>query len=172
LYRRNDIWFAPEARLQGRTTDAFVCMVEQALALGFGEIRAIGAGSGESESMGYYVLPKFGFEGKIRVRERLPKEFGHIRTILELYATPGGEEAWRIHGKDIALKFDLSPDSMSRKELWKYLHKKGKLPPGARTSKPSPGIELHLTEEEEEILRQAWEEIRRKAQLRRRRSAG
>ena len=75
------------------------------------------------------------------------------------------------------MNFDLSPESMSRKALWKYLQRKGQLPPAARRKRsdeavPPPGIELHLTEQEEEALRLAWEAIRREALLRRRRTAG
>lgn len=164
----NHIELSVQLRRQGIATDLFVRLVKLATSWGFRQIRAIGAGNAQSEAVGYYVLPKLGFDGKIPKPERLqlPHCFRGIQTIRELYALPGGEDAWKTYGREIAVNFDLSPDRMSRKALWHYLHKKGKLPPEFSSGDPSLGIDLDLSERDEEALRQAWEEMRRQKKRR------
>jgi GNAT superfamily N-acetyltransferase len=48
----------------------------------------------------------------------LPDEFGHCRSLLDLYATPGGPEFWREHGDTITLRFDKRPRSQSYNALF------------------------------------------------------
>ena len=51
-------------------------------------------------------------------------KFLKARTIQDLYAMPGGREAWEEHGSGLAVTFDLTPGSRSMKILGAYLEKK------------------------------------------------
>jgi SPP1 gp7 family putative phage head morphogenesis protein len=99
---------------------------------GFHRIDMECAGSKHEDYVGYKVWPKFGVEGSIAgstalynlVEETGNKKFASAKTILELYAMPGGREAWAEHGAGFYGSFDLSRGSKSRQIFDKYLEKK------------------------------------------------
>jgi hypothetical protein len=67
---------------------------------------------------GYYVWPRFGFDGPLpkRNRERLPEFYQSAKTVQELFALPGGSIVWKRFGGVLHnLEFDLKPSSYSRR---------------------------------------------------------
>lgn len=71
---------------------------------------------------GYYVWPRFGFDGLMTPAQhaRLPQTHRGSRRLQELFAKPGGAAVWkRFGGKLKDLTFDLTPGS----ESWRLLER-------------------------------------------------
>lgn len=63
---------------------------------------------------GYTMWPRMGFDAPLPfdLRNKLPKDLDHCRTLLDLHATPAGTRWWRKNGTDIDVQMDLTrPDS-------------------------------------------------------------
>ena len=80
------------------------------------------AGRGNDEN-GYYTWPRYGFEGALPapIRRLLPVGFKRSRTILDLMSCEKGRDWWKEHGVSIRVRFDLAPDSRSRRTLLRYI---------------------------------------------------
>ncbi len=76
---------------------------------------------------GFVTWPRTGFKGRIpedvfrKLGPALHRKMGKSREILDLYAIPGGKEAWYEHGKGIPMTFDLTDGSRNMKVLEAYL---------------------------------------------------
>ncbi len=102
---------------------------------GVERIHTNAAGSKDDVANGYYTWPRMGYDGPLEDEHltALPAQFRHHDTIQELMAAPGGREAWKKHGSDIDLTFDLQPGSKSRQVLEAY-----KAERAARSQGPAP----------------------------------
>lgn len=69
---------------------------------------------------GFWRWPLYGYNASINAVAResksgeIPREFAKARSLLDIYATPGGMDWWRSEGEDIVLTFDPRPRSQSR----------------------------------------------------------
>jgi len=70
---------------------------------------------------GYSEWPKYGYDcprselrraAQRRGRE-VPPEYSRARSLLDVYATPGGREWWKESGDSVPLRFDCTPGSRS-----------------------------------------------------------
>ena len=77
----------------------------------------------ENDENGYYTWPRYGFQGVLPapIRRLLPVGFEHARTILDLMSCEKGRNWWREYGVTIRVRFDLAPDSRSRRTLVRYI---------------------------------------------------
>ena len=115
------------AQGKGLGAAALNSQVESASALGFREIRAYGAGSGEpgNNTNGYYTWPRLGFQGGLggsrdTLEANTSLDLTNVSSLRELFRIPGGPEAWKQYGKALHLYFDLTPGSTSREVLKRY----------------------------------------------------
>jgi len=87
---------------------------------------------------GFYTWPRLGYNGKLEhealqaikdavERGELPKSYGSFSTIQQLMRTPQGRAWWKLNGKEMRLKFNLAPNSLSMRVLKAYLQAKGLL---------------------------------------------
>jgi hypothetical protein len=76
-------------------------------------------GSSGNGKIGYSYWPDLGYDGEIgrTHRNNLPEQYRGANTVQELYAMPGGREAWRKNGSGIPLEFDPREGSLSRQIL-------------------------------------------------------
>ena len=85
--------------------------------------------TGKERWSGYYVWPRYGYEGPIPQRLKgahswhhdLPPELRGATNISELMAHPAGREWWRENGDAFDVEFDLTKGSYSMTTLNKYL---------------------------------------------------
>lgn len=136
LVMHNDL-FRVQQGGQGKGLEVFSNQVTNLLEHGFDRIETLAAGDyhrsqGPEASRwnGYATWAKFGYDGPVpgATRLRLPEQFQGAKTVQELRAMPGGEEAWMEHGSTFDATFDLKPGSKSLEILNQYRAKKG-LPP-------------------------------------------
>jgi len=122
-------------------TELFRDQVETLRKLGVNQIVTVGSGSKQKASNpngkssgfnGYYTWPRLGYSGEMSDDQfqKLPADIrsamGSSRDVRKLFDTvPGGPEAWKEHGDDIGLTFDLTPGSVNMVALEKYLTKRG-----------------------------------------------
>jgi len=110
---------------------------------------------------GYHIWPKYGYDASIEaVRNSLrsgdiPEQFSKAKSLLDIYAMPGGHEWWRENGGPIKLTFDARPRSKSREALIKFQDRTKE-----RRSMPAPdnsrrGIDC----DNDPILDEVWDEI-------------
>lgn len=124
----NDYFFVDEAKQGGGIGLQMLSQqVEDLPKIGCYKIETEAARS--STMVGYKVWPKFGYDGPIPTEQRdalkqAGPQFARAKTIQELYAMPGGPEAWDKHGGTIDLVLDLTPGSKSMKIFNAYLEKK------------------------------------------------
>jgi hypothetical protein len=130
----NDLFEIPkELQGKGLGTTLFARQVQQLQELGVSKIvtKASADPLARFKANGYYTWPSLGYDGKIDTKkmEEMPsdlrKAMGKSKSILDLYAIPGGKDWWKEHGQTIKLTFDLSPGSRSVRTLGDYLEKKG-----------------------------------------------
>jgi hypothetical protein len=59
---------------------------------------------------GYTIWPRMGFNAPIpnHIRNKLPPDLGHCRTLLDLHATPDGTRWWKKNGTDLDVQLDLT----------------------------------------------------------------
>jgi len=76
---------------------------------------------------GYWIWPRIGFDGEIpsNVRSKLSTFFQRCQTVSDLIWTEEGAAEWRLHGEDVALRFDTAEGSRSWKILERYTSKRG-----------------------------------------------
>ena len=109
--------------------------VEALRYFGVTEIKAKGLASEQgAPRMGYYALPRLGFDGKIPkwlIHEEIFQEspFRYERNIRDIFRIPGGKEWWQKFGTTLDLQFDLSPHSVSSRTMQNYQIEKGILLP-------------------------------------------
>ena len=84
--------------------------------------------TGKEKWSGYYVWPRFGYDGPIPQRlldspiwETLPAPLRGVRFVRKLIADPVGREWWKANGVAIDVKFDLTPGKYSMETLNTYL---------------------------------------------------
>jgi len=110
---------------------------------------------------GYHVWPKYGYDAPIADVARalrsgsIPEQFAKAKSLLDIYAMPGGREWWRENGGAIKLTFDARPRSKSREALIKFQDRTKE-----RRSMPAPdssrrGIDC----DNDPILDEVWDEI-------------
>ena len=122
---------------------------------------------------GYAHWPRYGYDAPIsKVKEAIalshsygvasspdiPKEFAKAKTLLDIYAIPGGREWWTQSGGDISLSFDTRSGSRSRAVLMAEHDKANKRFPEGRSA------DLSLPEgeiDEEVILDEVWGQIQK-----------
>lgn len=86
--------------------------------------------------MGYYAWPRYGFDGEVQSAEdaRFFQQFPHFpegladgtaRSLLDLFASPGGREFWLVGGRTRDLTFEVASTSRSVITLHRYLTNKG-----------------------------------------------
>lgn len=87
------------------------------------EYISMGAGRQDSDNpaermSGYWRWPLYGFNASMdAVRKRgieVPARYSKARSLLDVYAMPGGIDWWREEGTDIGLVFDTTTRSQSR----------------------------------------------------------
>lgn len=120
----NNKFFVTEKHGGGLGSKMFSAQVKDLTSRGFDRIETHAAGG--SGFVGYKVWPKFGYDGPLedKHKEALKKsgvKLTNINTLQQLYAAPGGREAWEKYGSDIDLSFDLKRGSKSHKILANYL---------------------------------------------------
>lgn len=116
-----------EAQRGGIATDLLRRQIEFANTYGINVIKAFAAkGPG---TVGYKVWPALGFDAKLpkglagQIARRLPAAKG-VKTLLDLYAVPGGREFWAEHGESLDVQFDPRAGSASRRVFDAYLEKR------------------------------------------------
>ena len=95
-----------DKRNRGMGTQIFDRQVESCKQLGIRRILMFGRKN--RLEWGYYVLPRFGFDGPLpkNIQLRLPKHFQHPATLGKLFETSEGRSWWKQNG--IALSYPLS----------------------------------------------------------------
>ena len=120
---------------------------------------------------GYAHWPRYGYDAPIsKVKEairvshsfgiasspNIPKEFAKAKTLMDIYAMPGGREWWTENGGDISLSFDTRSESRSRLVLMAEQDKaKKRFSEGRSADLSLPEGEI----DEEAILDEVWGEI-------------
>ena len=116
---------------------------------------------------GYRVWPKYGYDAPIdtvlkSARQALPKEFSRAKTILDLFAIPGGQEWWADVGRDIPLTFDNRPRSRSREVLLEYQDKSRRKNKRSVDVSKTKNEQLGTDSDSDEVLDEVWAEIQKK----------
>jgi hypothetical protein len=114
----------PAMRQKGLGLKIFARQLLNADLLGIGHISTT-AGRQLGEN-GYYTWPRFGFDGPLSddVRGKLPKEMKGSRSVADLMCRESDRRWWRKHGTTIAVCFDLSLGSRSRRMFARYVQDK------------------------------------------------
>ncbi|WP_233875559.1 hypothetical protein [Paraburkholderia adhaesiva] len=88
-----------------------------------------------SRLLGYYAWPRYGFDGPVQSESdtALFQYFPHfpagladgsLKSLLDLFAQPGGRQFWLVGGKQRDLVFEVAPTSRSVQTLHSYLREK------------------------------------------------
>jgi len=95
-----------DQRNQGMGTQIFYRQVEACKQLGIRRIVMFGRKT--RLEWGYYVLPRFGFDGPLpkEIQIQLPKELQHPTTLGEIFETSEGRSWWKQNG--LALPYPIS----------------------------------------------------------------
>lgn len=111
--------------------DLLANQVKALRSIGVTKIKTLAAGNKQTAAdggfNGYYTWARCGYDGAIKksVMAKLPpdvvKQMGGSNRLLKLFEIEGGPEAWKEHGSDTQMTFDLSPDSPNIKALERYL---------------------------------------------------
>lgn len=107
---------------------SFAIEATTAAELGLTAIYAEAAGRPGSKLKGYSVWPILGYDADLDTETiaKLPEAMAHCRTLLDLYAVPGGYELWDTKlGKSLYVAFDLSTNSRSWQVLHAYMEQRG-----------------------------------------------
>ena len=105
---------------QGLGSAIFDRQVENAIAMGFNEIRTrAGRQDGPGGMIGYKVWPRMGYDAvlPIEITDRLPASLRGAAWLSDLMRTAEGRAWWDEHGETIEVTFDLRPGSLSR-QVW------------------------------------------------------
>jgi SPP1 gp7 family putative phage head morphogenesis protein len=124
-----------DSPLRGHGFEVFANQVQALREGGVSRIVNLAAGSKirserDDSQNGYYTWPRLGYDGDMSDEQfaRLPMDLRNSmadsRSVLDLYEKPGGKEAWKEHGSDIALNFDLMDGSRSLKTLGAYIEER------------------------------------------------
>jgi hypothetical protein len=83
-----------------------------------GNSRKSGGGSDDSWR-GYTIWPRMGFDAPLpsSITQKLPDDLSHVRSLLELHATPEGTRWWAKNGEDIDVTFDLKDRSSPQSKI-------------------------------------------------------
>ena len=102
-------------------------MVEQASEWGVDYIQTTASRS-EVEN-GYYTWARFGYDAPLSMKEKLklPTGLSKAERVSDLMETEEGKQWWKANGSTKKMKFNLKPDSKSRKIWSAYLEEKAKL---------------------------------------------
>ena len=109
------------ARVVGR-------QMEQLGALGIDRVELFAEGDKKNKDYnGYYTWPRLGYNAELTpyVKSKLPAPYNTVKDLHQLFAMPGGAEAWKEHGSSRDMSFNPSPNSMHRQYLQAYLDVKG-----------------------------------------------
>lgn len=98
--------------------------------------RDCGALPGGARVLGYYVWPRYGFDGQVQSAqdatffEQFPNfpaglADGTVQSLLDLLALPGGREFWLVGGRVRDVTFEVASTSRSVLTLHRYLTDKG-----------------------------------------------
>jgi len=114
---------------------------------------------------GYRVWPRYGYDARISdvaaaIRGEIPAEFAKAKTLLDIYATPGGPEWWAENGKSIGLTFDMRPRSRSREILLQLQDKSRSKRRSLPVSKPTD--RLGSDSDYDDSIDEVWAEIQQK----------
>lgn len=151
---------------QGIGTSIFARQVEQAANLGVKRILTYAAKS--SADNGYYTWPRLGYNAILPrdIKEKLPPKLQSADTLIGLFKLPGGDKWWKKHGEDMEMTFDLTPGSESRMALERYMDqkstakKKPRITESVQESSKPRHEECDLSEDDEQILDDAWRQYR------------
>jgi hypothetical protein len=100
---------------------------------GVDAIQATAAGNGNGTDhvsngsfVGYYVWPRFGFNGQITPQKRamMPDELSGAKDMLDLFARPGGAEWWKRNGSSLPVEFLLDPQGPNVAAFQRYAAEK------------------------------------------------
>jgi GNAT superfamily N-acetyltransferase len=95
--------------------------VEAAMKAGASKVVMNAAGNPKGGSFrGYTIWPRMGFDAPIpfNIRNKLPKDLDHCRTLLDLHATPAGTRWWRDNGTDLDVQLDLKRADSPQMQLF------------------------------------------------------
>jgi hypothetical protein len=121
---------------------------------------------------GYSEWPKYGYDcprselrraAQRRSRE-VPPEYSRARSLLDVYATPGGREWWKESGDSVPLRFDCTPGSRSMQVFDAY-----RIAARAKHDRRSQ-IEARPAEDSSDcdfdpVLDKVWDEIEKAGKL-------
>lgn len=84
---------------------------QQARELGFDRLEAVASGGPGAMQVGYYVLPKLGYDAPLLANhlKDAPPALAGARTLQELLALPGGAAWWKQHGRTLPVSLALHP---------------------------------------------------------------
>ena len=118
---------------------AFARQVENAQAMGVDRIETnayrlrgvIDPATGKERWSGYYVWPRYGYDGPIPASLKASPEWSTVpsplrgaKKVSELMVTEEGRDWWKEHGEAIDVKFNLKRGSESMRTLDDYLQEK------------------------------------------------
>jgi len=117
---------------------------------------AKGATYDDDSMIGYKVWPRFGFEGPLKSSHisKLPVQFRHVKTIQELYALPGGRQAWEQYGDSIDVEVTI--EQLQKRVLPILKRMQRKSTEGAKGMR----MENEIDENEDMSWEEYWEFIR------------
>lgn len=116
-----------DGRPQLLGTIAFCLCALQAYVLGLQKIELLAAGGAgfRKQYVGYWVWPKLGFDARLEPGEfdQTAPPLANCATVLEAMAA--SPDAWKTHGSQRLMAFDLAPNSTSWLTLLEYTRSKG-----------------------------------------------
>lgn len=134
-----DFYVTKNLQGKGLGREIFAKQVDTLGKMGVDRIETSAAGGKGQQENGYYTWPRMGYDGPLKPEHtaKLPAQFQHHKTVQSLLAAPGGREAWKEHGSDINLAFDLKQGSQSRRILDQYREAKRSPSPSAGGAPPA-----------------------------------
>lgn len=120
--------------------------------------------SPDTRMTGYHVWPKYGYDAPIADVARalrsgsIPEQFAKAKSLLDIYAMPGGHEWWRENGGPIKLTFDARTRSRSWETLLKFQDRTRERRSMSAPENYRRGIDC----DNDPALDEVWAEIREK----------
>lgn len=121
-----DLYHLKDTAPAGMGTQAFGEMAKQARAMGMEAIHIPTAARTSGGMVGYYVWPRLGADAKLPDDKvsALPEGLKGAKRLSDLMATDEGRKWWKAKGDTITCTFNLDPESVSSKQLSRYLAQK------------------------------------------------
>lgn len=124
---RNDEFEIYSKKDRGSGYKIVVNQIKALRQAGVKKISLVASGSKGGSYNGYFTWPRLGFSGLIdqyhidKLPEDIQAQMGNSREVRDLFALPGGKEAWLEYGGNIACTFDLKATSVNMKALKAYI---------------------------------------------------